>query len=822
MGSARAASDRPRPYRALEVAGARNAAALGPGARIRAAGIRAARTRSAPPDAIATVRARHGLATSRPTARTPRMGAMRPGPHATCGPAVGPPLRIAGVALRAGVSRGRPVAPQRRVQAARWATPPDRDPGVPRGGGAARSSRRPAPGSTAPSPGLRGCRVRPALRPTGPGSHDRHAAPALRPCAGRPEAAPARPPEELSGPRRSSSPAGDRSRRRSSRDGPRSGCSSSRSAARRSSRSSSTRRACGSRSSRSRAERSTSVAGFDGHQGVALVVGRARGRRSRTSWRGPRSAANRRSFSCSIRSRIRRTSARSCGAPRPWASHGVLFPTHRQAPISPAAVKASAGATEHLLLVPVDDLPAPSPTCTFAALRIVGADEDAPLTARQADLRGPVALVVGSEGQGIGPAVRRRIDLLVRIPMRGAGRFAQRGRRGLGAAVRASASAAAMPRRRHRRTAATDAVGRSIAAAAQAQSHRADGTSPECRPTTWPPNRSRPGALAGRRRRREGGASRAADERSPTVADRADSRDRPAEPTSGAFGRAAQRTVLKQAAGARCPRPGLRPRAAAHQPAVARGARAPKVRPRPRRRPVRGDARPSRIRRPQPRGRRAGRRRAARSRQPDGAPARHPRRKATDRRDAHAMRRGRRRPVEPDRRASDTARRATGTDHKAGRQAKACPRSRTTEATPTALSAANRRQSPPRHGYPRASTAATDRCRPPAGSDHDRRRAPQAASGLDQRACQAVAFDGVADLPAAARRRRPRSAVERTGTRAHRRAAYRRSFRLILTTGSAARAHVGRRLGSLDPPDRPAYHSRAPQALLRYGPCAPT
>jgi tRNA C32,U32 (ribose-2'-O)-methylase TrmJ len=52
-------------------------------------------------------------------------------------------------------------------------------------------------------------------------------------------------------------------------------------------------------------------------------------------------------------------------------------------------------------------------------VRIVGADEDAPLTARQADLRGPLALVVGSEGQGIGPAVRRRLDLAVRIPMRG-------------------------------------------------------------------------------------------------------------------------------------------------------------------------------------------------------------------------------------------------------------------------------------------------------------------------------------------------------------------------------------------------------------------
>ena len=53
-------------------------------------------------------------------------------------------------------------------------------------------------------------------------------------------------------------------------------------------------------------------------------------------------------------------------------------------------------------------------------LRVAGAEADAPLTARQADLRGPLVIVVGSEGQGLGPAVRRRCDLFVRIPMRGA------------------------------------------------------------------------------------------------------------------------------------------------------------------------------------------------------------------------------------------------------------------------------------------------------------------------------------------------------------------------------------------------------------------
>jgi 23S rRNA (guanosine2251-2'-O)-methyltransferase len=100
--------------------------------------------------------------------------------------------------------------------------------------------------------------------------------------------------------------------------------------------------------------------------------------------------------------------------------HGVVFPTRRQAPLSPAAVKASAGAVEHLLLAPVDDLAGALSDLRTRGLRVVGAEAGAPLTARQADLRGPLAIVVGSEGQGLSPAVRRRCDFVVRIPMRGA------------------------------------------------------------------------------------------------------------------------------------------------------------------------------------------------------------------------------------------------------------------------------------------------------------------------------------------------------------------------------------------------------------------
>jgi tRNA(Leu) C34 or U34 (ribose-2'-O)-methylase TrmL len=100
--------------------------------------------------------------------------------------------------------------------------------------------------------------------------------------------------------------------------------------------------------------------------------------------------------------------------------HGVIFPTHRQAPLSPSAIKASAGAVEHLLLCPVDDLAGALSDLHVRGVRIAGAEGDAPMTARESDLRGPLAIVVGSEGQGLGPAVRRRCDMFMRIPMRGA------------------------------------------------------------------------------------------------------------------------------------------------------------------------------------------------------------------------------------------------------------------------------------------------------------------------------------------------------------------------------------------------------------------
>lgn len=98
---------------------------------------------------------------------------------------------------------------------------------------------------------------------------------------------------------------------------------------------------------------------------------------------------------------------------------GVAFPERGAAPLTAAAVKASAGASEHMLLARVGSLGETLRELAERGVRLVAADQDAPDTAWEADLRGPLAIVVGSEGSGLSGAIRRRCDLLVRFPMSG-------------------------------------------------------------------------------------------------------------------------------------------------------------------------------------------------------------------------------------------------------------------------------------------------------------------------------------------------------------------------------------------------------------------
>jgi 23S rRNA (guanosine2251-2'-O)-methyltransferase len=99
--------------------------------------------------------------------------------------------------------------------------------------------------------------------------------------------------------------------------------------------------------------------------------------------------------------------------------HGILIPSHRAAEITPAVVSSSAGASEHMIIVQTNLAQAIlqlKETNTW----VVGLDESTeshePSTLPK---KGPLAIVVGSEGGGIRPLIRRSCDYLVRLPMQG-------------------------------------------------------------------------------------------------------------------------------------------------------------------------------------------------------------------------------------------------------------------------------------------------------------------------------------------------------------------------------------------------------------------
>jgi 23S rRNA (guanosine2251-2'-O)-methyltransferase len=100
--------------------------------------------------------------------------------------------------------------------------------------------------------------------------------------------------------------------------------------------------------------------------------------------------------------------------------HGAVIPKRRAVGITPAVANSSAGATEHLLVARVTNLVRTMEELKGQGLWIVGL-EDVPQArlCYQSDLTMPLALVVGSEGRGMGRLVRETCDILIRLPMRG-------------------------------------------------------------------------------------------------------------------------------------------------------------------------------------------------------------------------------------------------------------------------------------------------------------------------------------------------------------------------------------------------------------------
>jgi 23S rRNA (guanosine2251-2'-O)-methyltransferase len=98
---------------------------------------------------------------------------------------------------------------------------------------------------------------------------------------------------------------------------------------------------------------------------------------------------------------------------------GVIMPVHRAAGITPAVVNASSGATEHLRIAQAN-LAQAIDALKERNVWVAGLDMAYDANpAFEADLSGPLALVVGSEGEGIRPLIRRSCDFLLRLPIQG-------------------------------------------------------------------------------------------------------------------------------------------------------------------------------------------------------------------------------------------------------------------------------------------------------------------------------------------------------------------------------------------------------------------
>ncbi len=98
---------------------------------------------------------------------------------------------------------------------------------------------------------------------------------------------------------------------------------------------------------------------------------------------------------------------------------GVLLTERRSAPLSPVAVKASAGAAEHLRIARVVNLVRALEDLKQKNLWVIGLDERGTTDYDQFDLTGDCVLVLGREGAGLHDLVRRSCDHLLRIPMAG-------------------------------------------------------------------------------------------------------------------------------------------------------------------------------------------------------------------------------------------------------------------------------------------------------------------------------------------------------------------------------------------------------------------
>ena len=99
--------------------------------------------------------------------------------------------------------------------------------------------------------------------------------------------------------------------------------------------------------------------------------------------------------------------------------HGILMPQRRSCPLNAVVAKISAGAVEYVPVVKIGNITQTINDLKAKGFWIIGADMEGTVNYFDANLTGPIVLVIGAEGKGLGRLVAENCDSLVKIPMSG-------------------------------------------------------------------------------------------------------------------------------------------------------------------------------------------------------------------------------------------------------------------------------------------------------------------------------------------------------------------------------------------------------------------
>ena len=99
--------------------------------------------------------------------------------------------------------------------------------------------------------------------------------------------------------------------------------------------------------------------------------------------------------------------------------HGIIIPKRRNVAVNATVAKVSTGATSYVKIARVNNLNDTIRKLKDAGLWVIGTDGDADTLYYNQDLKGPLAIIIGSEGFGMSKLVKENADILIKIPMKG-------------------------------------------------------------------------------------------------------------------------------------------------------------------------------------------------------------------------------------------------------------------------------------------------------------------------------------------------------------------------------------------------------------------